>query len=881
MKKNIFTICFAMATMFMFGQEITPETDNVESQFMEQLIQFPHEKIYVQTDKSTYLSGERIWLRSHLIDAASNRPVFISRYVYLELFNPFNELIKRIKIRPDSIGVYSGHMDLDEDLAEGNYTLRAYTRYMRNQGNESFFKKNIEVLDPHSLKIEPIPNFEISNNRVNVNFQFVNRTSGDTIAPDIVTFKLSDETTRTISPKNRTNFNWSFILTKKRNNRNILLGIVHEGRKYSRFYAIPYSSDDFDVTFHPEGGYLIPGKTCRVGFKAINPSGLSEDVTGIVYNSQNSGVAKFTTHKLGMGSFHIHVEPGEQYYAICETKNGASKRIDLPIAESQAKTISIKHSGDKITVSVLKGETSDNDPLSLLVHNKGFVIYHKPWSPETDRYLFPTSAFPTGIISFILLNANNEIVSERLFFNNGKDDFAKLQTDLSATKYKTREQIAIALKLADADTVSYYNNLAISVIDKNSAIPDTTNSLISTLLLSSELKGHIESPASYFTGNKSDQLALDALLMTQGWRRYDIPKVLKGEISTPDNFKPEEFQEISGKTEALLISMKDGEISLMATLDTLISAEKVTADENGRFLFKVEYPEGTEITVQSLSKKGGKRNLINIDPVTFPDSSLATIPMRGLESPKTNFDLDAYLKKANEEYSLKHGIRSIMLEEVTVTAQKKQTYTESKFYSPITSSSLITSDEIEKRKVSSFYSLLTSTPGLIVRSDRVTTTRSDMPVLFVIDDMTYEDFFDRINDIDISSIDNMFIMKDNTFMLGYYPNTSGAVVVTTKGGFVQKNVMSKNIDRIIPLGYQQPAEFYSPKYETAKEIESPSPDLRTTIFWKPDVEFSKSGEAIVEFYAADSPTTYLIIGEGVTGLGKIIHFTEEVEIEAR
>lgn len=131
------------------------------------------------------------------------------------------------------------------------------------------------------------------------------------------------------------------------------------------------------------------------------------------------------------------------------------------------------------------------------------------------------------------------------------------------------------------------------------------------------------------------------------------------------------------------------------------------------------------------------------------------------------------MQQANDDYALRYGIRTIALEEFTVTAQSKESYTESKFYSPITSSGLITADEIEKRKVSSLRSLLVSTPGLIVKSDRVTTTRSDMPVLFVIDDITYEDFFDQIDAIEVTSIDNMFIMKDNTFMLGYYPNTSG------------------------------------------------------------------------------------------------------------
>ncbi len=63
-------------------------------------------------------------------------------------------------------------------------------------------------------------------------------------------------------------------------------------------------------------------------------------------------------------------------------------------------------------------------------------------------------------------------------------------------------------------------------------------------------------------------------------------------------------------------------------------------------------------------------------------------------------------------------------------------------------------------------------------------------------------------------------------------------------------------------------------------MDSPEPDFRTTIYWKPDVHFSAQGEAVVEFYAADTPTTYRVVGEGVTGIGKMIRFTKEVVVES-
>ena len=92
----LYLLLFCFQT-FSQDRNIAPRSDSATARLARQLAHFPHEKIYVQTDKPNYLSGERIWLRAHLVDAMNNKSSFFSRYVYTELFNPFNELIRRIK----------------------------------------------------------------------------------------------------------------------------------------------------------------------------------------------------------------------------------------------------------------------------------------------------------------------------------------------------------------------------------------------------------------------------------------------------------------------------------------------------------------------------------------------------------------------------------------------------------------------------------------------------------------------------------------------------------------------------------------------------------------------------------------------------------------
>lgn len=82
----------------------------------------------------------------------------------------------------------------------------------------------------------------------------------------------------------------------------------------------------------------------------------------------------------------------------------------------------------------------------------------------------------------------------------------------------------------------------------------------------------------------------------------------------------------------------------------------------------------------------------------------------------------------------------------------------------------------------------------------------------------------------------------------------------------------------MPLGYQQPISFYSPKYETVREINDKQPDLRTTIYWNPNINTSSLGEASVDFYTADFITDYSVVIEGMTTDGKIVYGINEIKV---
>ena len=855
--------------------------DSVEYRMIQQLSAYPQEKIYMQTDKSVYLSGERVWFRTHLVDALTHKPIYISRYVYVELINPLDNLVRRVKIRPDSTGSYSGYLDLEDDLVQGNYTFRAYTHYMRNMGEESLFKKTIQVLDPYSLEIEPIIGFDIDKNNISLSLQFVDRKNSDTIFPEVVECKIGHGKLHTLRRGNDGIYQHRARLSEKDTNRTLLLSIVNNGRKYSRYYNTPTDITDYDIKIFPEGGYLIPGVASKVAFKAQNSNGMGCDVEGIVYDSGGKEITKFNSKHLGMGYFHLLPLENETYHIISRNINGTEKRTELPTPRNDANVISAKTTGDRLLIQHHKGSASQQNNISLLIHHKGLFIYKSEWKPGTEIFNLPIKQLPTGILNILLINHNNDVLSERLIFNLNSNDFASIQSTESKQAYKRREQILVSFKMTDFNQLPSTGNIALSVTDKNTVELDSTINIISTILLSSELKGHLESPASYFSEGTINKDALDVLMLTQGWKRYNIPSVIKGDIETPDAYAAEKSQIISGRSETLIGSLKEGKVSMMAKLDSLVSYEATNTDDKGRFTFNVEYPEGTTILVQTVGKRGGKLNVININQETYPQLQNAAVKLKSELVNQHSSSQDSYLQQANEEYTLNNGLRTILLDEITVTAQRLENYKESIYYSPIHAHGLQTAEDIEKMASSSFRSLLYRTPGIIVRGDQVTTTRSELPVLFIIDNMTFEDFSGRLDEIDVSTIESIFVLRDNTSMPGYFPETSGAVVVTSKmGNYKNTSRRSPNIDEFIPLGYQQAAEFYSPTYETEEQKDTGIPDLRTTIYWKPNLQFTNEGEAVVEFYSADYPTTYQMIGEGIDDNGKLVRFSKEFIVES-
>jgi hypothetical protein len=104
------------------------------------------EKIYLQTDKPFYISGEILWFKSYVVDASRNMFFSLSKVVYVEVLNRDSKPVIQGKILVQK-GIGSGSFFIPLSLPTGIYKIRAYTNWMKNFGADYYFEKNITIVN--------------------------------------------------------------------------------------------------------------------------------------------------------------------------------------------------------------------------------------------------------------------------------------------------------------------------------------------------------------------------------------------------------------------------------------------------------------------------------------------------------------------------------------------------------------------------------------------------------------------------------------------------------------------------------------------------------------------------------------------------------------
>jgi hypothetical protein len=109
------------------------------------------EKVLLQTDRNLYITGENIWFSAFLMvsGAEDNQS---GKVLYCELISPDGNKLSAGKF-PLNGQKSSACLFIPEDAITGYYYLRAYTRWMRNEGPSAYSYTLLKIINPSNPSV--------------------------------------------------------------------------------------------------------------------------------------------------------------------------------------------------------------------------------------------------------------------------------------------------------------------------------------------------------------------------------------------------------------------------------------------------------------------------------------------------------------------------------------------------------------------------------------------------------------------------------------------------------------------------------------------------------------------------------------------------------
>jgi len=133
--------------------------------------------------------------------------------------------------------------------------------------------------------------------------------------------------------------------------------------------------------------------------------------------------------------------------------------------------------------------------------------------------------------------------------------------------------------------------------------------------------------------------------------------------------------------------------------------------------------------------------------------------------------------------------------------------------------------------------------------------------------------------LDANTVESVEVFSKDDFGVVAKPNFNKGVIVINLRRIEATPISMAELKSMLPKrngiiynvqGYTAIRSFYSPRYDAPRSQQSTMVDTRSTIYWNPNINTSKTtGSASVEYFNADGVGTYRAIIEGIDKDGNI------------
>lgn len=642
------------------------------------------------------------------------------------------------------------------------------------------------------------------------------------------------------------------------------------------------------LEFFPEGGDIISGLVNKVAFKAHNEYGIPITVKGVVLNAKGKVVDSLKVQHDGMGVIFVTPEPGDMLTAVWKDAKGLEKKTILPTVKETGIALQVSPVKDKryFAVNVQRGPSFDPGQLYLVGTMGQVVVFKFARDSKTGEIkgVIPTQDLPSGILTITVFDNQWKPLAERITYINNEEYVFTPNVEVKHWGLNKRARNDIQVSVPD----SLVSNLSVSITDAGIET-DSSDNIISHLLLTGDLRGQVYKPGYYFS-NASDTVTrhLDLVMLTHGWRRFKWEDIAAGKLPAITYPRDTSYLTVSGRVYGASPSeLKD------AGAIILLSKQK---NEEGNVMVLPLQPNGTfeepsmilfdSTTIYYQFPKGKKMNNASVrfmeNRMSSYGGNLSASGRFSNPSPDTA-GFFRHMQLAREEQDLLKLYEGKLLENVVVKSRTKspEQQLDEKYASGLFSggdgySFDLRNDPLSGAYINIFSYLQGKVAGLQVYNATGGTPslqwRGGSPQLYLNEIPTDVDMISSVSVNDVA-----YIKVIRPPFLGGTNGANGAIAIYTRRGDDIKAEPGKGMASNVVTGYSAIRKFYEPNYSSFK-TDNDKKDMRTTLYWNPQLVTSPGKSTVTfSFYNNDFTQAFRIVIEGMTRDGKLTRIEQILE----
>ena len=860
------------------------------------------EKLYVVTDKPYYSAGDTIYFSAFLVNSIYFARTTDTKFIYVELIDATGNVVTRLRVM-GSEGRFHNAIPLSAKVTSGKYTLRAYSKWQTNFDKELLFARELQIGNYIDDAVLTNIKYDFDNSGKVVASVEVTNSTFVPIPDNVVEYSLciNGRTTRHMTRTDRNGyFRFSFRPSTNMTDC-IRMNINANGRKLDKKIQLPSFEDDFSARFMPEGGNLVAGIEQVVAFKAVGVDGHAIEVEGVVQTKSGEKICDIRTEHSGMGKFSLTAKMDEVYIATLSTKEGVSRSFTLPTAVASGCVLCLTPEMDnRKLLQVFTSGGYPRENLVAIVQSRGIVNYVVEDLSHALR--IPLDKLRSGVAQVSLVDkTTRKVVAQRLFFVRGKVASADIVS--SVKKFAPRERVQLDFSIKNSSGNAVKGDFVVSVTDADLLKVDkSADNIFSYMLLNSELKGYIDNPTYYFEADDAKHNEhLDLVMLTHGWRRYNIHSILAGK--KPFITKPfESEQSISGGVKSTVGKTRNTSVMIFRNRKEYLGVHDLNST-NRFYITGVDSPDTTVYILQALNKNGSSERVrIKVDPYIYPVAP--TIAREVFHKPKVQSLTEEYMMRSKQTYFEDGGMPVIDIDAVEIVAKRSETYD---YSSSLNDFNTVSGDMTRFVSIfdalQRFRQLEVEGNNVYVRSKKLVSpvreSSSSVDVNTDADGSSYDggsmqdlgtveiDLDDKVDlmpavyvngtQMDMGIIDAYpmeevisisYLDKFESMAAGMGSET-GAIILHVKNINAYQKLLINSMAEVVVPGYAAPTEFYAPDYSVKND--KSKKDNRTTIAWVPSLQSNSLGDASISFWTADRQSDYRVIIEGITSEGELLH----------